>query len=364
MYRTGNLAAQPKAVQRVPPRDPQVKIESASEAHLKFVLSDTDTSVANALRRVMIAEVPTLAIDIVTIIENTSVLHDEFLAHRLGLMPIRVGTREGMQHFVFHKDCMCQGKYCHQCSVRFELDVVNDLPPRIDEDDDEGNHRIVYTSDLVSMTEGVAVMGFASKEESLVRERNNLPGDDKGSGIVIAKLAPGQRLKLSALAVKGIGKMHAKYSPVAVATFTMQPRVTLNDSRLDEIADAQRAELVASCPASVFGFDERSKKVVINKMEACMFCNECIKVGRSFREKADDDNVVSVETVPNRFVFVVETTGSLSPSEVVASAIEILRKTILDSRAACEAVSASAGGFNALTGTEISGIYVDKGGFI
>ena len=69
-------------------REPKIKIHSMSEDKMTFTISEIDTSIANALRRIMIAEVRTLAIDLVSIEANTSVLFDEFIAHRLGLLPI------------------------------------------------------------------------------------------------------------------------------------------------------------------------------------------------------------------------------------------------------------------------------------
>lgn len=71
-----------------PKRTPQVSVRRISPDFCEFVLSDTDPSVANALRRVMLSEVPTLAIDLVEIEVNTTVLNDEFIAHRLGLIPL------------------------------------------------------------------------------------------------------------------------------------------------------------------------------------------------------------------------------------------------------------------------------------
>jgi DNA-directed RNA polymerase II subunit RPB3 len=84
------------------PRNPQVEITELKKDSMKFILSQTDASVANALRRIMIAEVPTMAIDLVEFENNTSVLNDEFIAHRLGLIPL---TSSSMHKFNFTRVC-------------------------------------------------------------------------------------------------------------------------------------------------------------------------------------------------------------------------------------------------------------------
>ena len=76
-------------------RFPKVEVLCIAPHFISFVLSETDTSMANTIRRIMIAEVPTLAIDLVEYHENSSVLNDEYIAHRLGLIPIKF-TPEGM----------------------------------------------------------------------------------------------------------------------------------------------------------------------------------------------------------------------------------------------------------------------------
>ena len=53
-------------------------------------LVGVDASIANALRRILIAEVPALAIEHVYVWNNTSVIVDEVLAHRVGLVPLNV----------------------------------------------------------------------------------------------------------------------------------------------------------------------------------------------------------------------------------------------------------------------------------
>ena len=98
-------------------RMPTIDIIELSKYTIKFILKDCHISVANALRRTMIADVPTLAIDIVYVNENTSVLHDEFLCQRLGLIPFESSN---IDKYEFFRECSCKPS-CHKCSIEFNL---------------------------------------------------------------------------------------------------------------------------------------------------------------------------------------------------------------------------------------------------
>jgi len=87
---------------------------------MKFELLNTDLSVANSLRRIMIAEVPTMAIDIVEIKENTSALHDEYIAHRLGLIPL---VSNDIDQFHMSDACTCNS-VCEKCSVAYKIHTI------------------------------------------------------------------------------------------------------------------------------------------------------------------------------------------------------------------------------------------------
>lgn len=65
-----------------------------NEEEIVFDMIGIDAAIANAFRRILISEVPTMAIERVVIQENTSIIQDEVLAHRLGLIPIKADPRQ------------------------------------------------------------------------------------------------------------------------------------------------------------------------------------------------------------------------------------------------------------------------------
>ncbi|KAJ4462001.1 putative DNA-directed RNA polymerase II subunit rpb3 [Paratrimastix pyriformis] len=261
---------------------------------MTFSLEGTDASIANALRRVMIAETPTVAIHFVRIENNTSPLNDEMLSHRLGLIPIVY--RGDVRQLNSNRDCDCQGN-CARCSVEFELHVRND-----------GEDTIEVTShDLRALSD----MAVPLDDETLPR------------GILICKLGKFQEIRLTAIATKGVGKEHAKWSPVSTAVFQYEPSIRLNYRLLDELSPQDRQNFVGSCPARVFEIQDG--RVVIPDVYRCTYTEECMR----WAEQVGKPDLVTVKQLePPRFRFSVETTGSLKPAEIVQSCLITIQEKI------------------------------------
>ena len=71
-----------------------LRVLSESAEELVFEMVGVEASIANALRRILLAEVPTVAIETVYYTRNTGIVQDEVLAHRLGLVPLNIDPRE------------------------------------------------------------------------------------------------------------------------------------------------------------------------------------------------------------------------------------------------------------------------------
>ena len=140
---------------------------------------------ANALRRVCLNGVPVFAIDTVDIIQNTSVLPDEGLAHRLGLIPLKTD----LKRFNEPSKCDCQSESgCSNCKVLLVLDSG-----------EAEESRSVLSSEL------------SSEDETVKPTSDEIP---------IVQLAPGQQIKIECYARLGRGTEHAKWNSSNLATLT------------------------------------------------------------------------------------------------------------------------------------------------
>mmetsp|Transcript_105033 Transcript_105033/g.338684 ORF Transcript_105033/g.338684 Transcript_105033/m.338684 type:complete len:349 (-) Transcript_105033:75-1121(-) len=300
------------------PRKPKIKVTHATDELVKFTLTDTDVSVANAVRRIILAEIPSMAIEIVNIDDNETSLFDEFIAHRMGLLPLvshAVGDLPPDGGFVEYKDCTCFDG-CPFCTVEFKVDAVNleDKVLPVTHFDVVATDK--YKRDDLPEEQQVRCVPFRNPEA--VDEET----DTRENGILIAKMKKDNHLRMTCYARKGIAKYHAKWMPVATCIYQFQPRVDLNREMIDSLSLDDKIDFVQACPRNVFELDIEDK-VQVERLQDCIFCDECTAKARTLGKK----EMASVKMDANVFHFTVEAVtphGPRSVIDVVRASLRIL----------------------------------------
>ena len=147
-----------------------IQVLTSDDKKISVRIKGVSLHYANALRRICLNGIPVFAIDTVDIIENSSVLADEGITHRLGLIPLKTDLSRS----------------------------------------DEADSRIVLVLDSGDTETGRTVTSAElSSDDKVVK-----PSSDR---IPIVHLAPGQRLKFEAYAKLGKGTEHAKWNSSNIA---------------------------------------------------------------------------------------------------------------------------------------------------
>ena len=257
----------------------QIEFASLDDSLARFTLSGASPAFANAFRRARIGEVPTLAIEDVRIYDNTSALFDEMLAHRLGLIPIKTD----LLTYTTQEKCTCGGAGCPGCTVTFTLSV-------------EGP-RTVSSSDLIP------------QDPKAVPVYDNVP---------IVKLIKGQKLVLEAKAVLNTGRAHAKWQPTLVCGYKNYPVVSIS-----EACDAC-GMCVDECPRQVLAVRGKKVEIVNGKLPDCSMCKLCEKA--CILSGIGDEPAIRVAAEADRYIFVVESDGSLPVKEIMNRAFLYIRE--------------------------------------
>lgn len=246
---------------------PKIKLLSQEGNEAVFHISDVTPGYVNAIRRSIIADVPTLAIEDVEVRKNNSVLYDEIAAHRLGLIPLTTD----LSSYNRRDTCKCEGEGCARCSVKL---TIKELGPKT-----------VLASDIKSSDPKVKPVY---------------------PDIPIVILLPDQEFELEATAVLGTGKEHAKWTPAHVY-YKIMPSFKIDQSLVeDPKALAEKNEV----------FEVKNGKLAINENK--------FFVGTDFAAFSDMTNgAVQIEDKEGEYVFYLESWGQLSPGEIMAKAVEV-----------------------------------------
>ncbi len=256
----------------------KVEIVDKTDTNMRLIIRQTDVSFMNSLRRIMLAEVPSMAIEDVVIVENSSTLRDEILAHRLGLIPLTTD----LDSYNLPEECPCKSEFgCNLCRVALTLNVE-----AVD------GTRTVYSGDLVSENPDIK------------------PVSDR---VPIVKLVSGQKIKFEAYARLGKGKAHAKWQPVSMCIYKYFPQVKIDEKRCDSCG-----ECVKVCPKKVVLTVEN--KIEVRDLMDCTLCEDCVDACTA------DPSAIEVTWDKNTFIYDIESTGALPVERIVLESLSILDK--------------------------------------
>jgi len=250
----------------------KMQIIARTDTEVKFVVEDLTPQFANALRRIAMSDIPILAVEEVSFISNDSVLYDEVISHRLGTLPLKFDTKA----FKMPGECSCEGKGCSNCQIVFVIDKKGPC--------------MVYAKDMKSADAKLA--------EPLYPDTP------------IVELEDGQKLKVEAVAVLGLGRTHAKFQ-ASRTHYRYFPQ-----AKADGVKNPE--ECVKACPKRALSFDGK-----VNVTVDCDLCGECMNVCKP-------DGSLKITGDSTKFIFHVDSISSLSSDEIVLQAIEILKKKAKD----------------------------------
>lgn len=253
----------------------KVQIRELSERKCRLLIEDSNPYFVNSLRRILVSEVPKLAIHDVILYDNNSGLFDEIVAHRLGLLPVPTD----LNALSFRDQCVCKGAGCPNCTVRYTLSK-------------EGPG-MVYSRDLQPENPKLAIAD---------------------PDIPIVELLKTQRLICEAEAILGRGRDHAKWQSCTGAGYRYVPVIKQTKETLEVLARVAKAVAVDA---------HRVQK----GKEELFDADGIVTLSDAALEMAKDQGV-PIKWDETRFQFKFETDGSLSPKTALLRAVEIMKNRL------------------------------------
>lgn len=246
----------------------EIEIFKKDDRELKFLVRGVSVPLVNALRRIFISEMPSMAVDYLKFYKNNSPVFDEIIAHRVGLIPLNNAS----EIYITPEECGCK-EGCEKCSVTLSLEKSGPCT--------------VYSRDLVSGDPDIHPM------------LEDIP---------ITKLGEGQELKFDAVARIGTAEDHAKWQ-IANAAYKYVPKIEFNLEKCDFCE-----ECVPKCPKEIL-YKEKDQ-IKVKDIYECTMCRAC--------EETCEQGVIKISYENDAFIFFVESYENMNVNDLVSKALDML----------------------------------------
>ncbi len=279
-----------------------IKVLSLSGNKISIYLEGYRRSLANAIRRIVLSDVPSMAVDFVYIYDNTTAIPAEMIAHRLGLLVL--DSNIAIDKYRSPEECKNADEKDSSCYV--EIFLEKSLP----EDAEEGSY--VTAKDLIFSDPAVKPVY---------------------PDTILLYLAPGQKIHLVAYARLGRGREHAKWMPASISALQYTPIVEYDGSKASE-----------ECIKCVEAYPEVAEALRKGGKGRIEFTRNINTSGLRYCSESKEicDDALHLTYDESRLILTVESTGALRPERIVVEAINTLEarvKRVLEAVERAEVVS-------------------------
>ena len=261
-----------------------IKVLEKADHKLVFVVEDISIEMANAIRRIILSEIPVMGVDEVIVLKNDSPLYDEIIAHRLGMIPLTTD----LDSYKLPQDCECGEFGCPLCQVSLTCEVINTTNTPLK----------VYSGDLKSNDPMIT------------------PVDSR---IPIVKIDKNDQLILEAYAVLGKAKEHVKWQAVSNIFYRFYPVIEFDNNKCAKCSD--KCIVARMCPEKLYDFsDGKVPKLTENYWKTCTLCKSC--------EMDCMEEAIKIRFKDNTYIFSIESDGVLPFNVILKKTFEIFLEKI------------------------------------
>jgi len=263
-----------------------VEVRELRGNRIELIIKGFNVAYVNAIRRLILSDVPTIAVDFAYFYENSTDVYDEMIAHRLGLLVLK--SDEALSKYASPEACADSQPPNPKCFVEMFLDI--------------GLEESAPTGFYVKASE------FKISDPSISPVYPDTP---------ITYIAPGQRLHVVAYARLGRGREHAKWSPASLSVLRYTPIVSYDASKATKgCLECVKAygEVLEALRKGGSGFIELYGLVNTGGLRYCA--------------ETSCKNAINIRYDPSILQLIVEGTGALRPERIVYEATKVLEDKV------------------------------------